>query len=739
MRPPWASAAATAARRGPPLLLPLMVVAAAAAALLALMVVAAQSHGADDTAAVVCDIAIAGGSTASLAAAITAAEAAPELTVCFTEPTDWPGGQMTAGGVPAIDFGGANEMRENQPASFADAMASIPGDGRRWNTFTMAGSGSPGACSVSTKCYLPNNFVTDWIMPRLKKCPNLKVFLRTVVAHTSRGHDGTLASLQLVQRAPRAGTVEWSNRLSNELPDWYSPAPSPAFTKKTITLVAKVFIEGTELGDVLATAGLPFAQGVEAPAENSTHCLNCGQAQTLTFFMELLPKGVHPTPGPVVPPGGGEGFPFPNGSEWADKVAPGKIPGGLPSAYAHGNWRQGWTWRRAHCASNRSLFAVNDGDISQQNSGNDLDSAYLFPSHAAVQAEIKSGWRGGLNLTALRMLEERAFGWFWFLKNSSVYLDPTMPARLVLNTTTSGTAHGLSKMVYWRDTRRAIGVDGFRLTHPPLRDVPGPTGTHFNDSVALGCYNDDTHELRVPSCVYPAYMTGANNAQGAKPFYIPLRAMLVGGAPNLLTTGKTMSQSFHANSNTRLHPSEWTSGVAAGGAAVLMVRNGWTSSDALEHIEQVQSFLNSSAVGSPRVWSGIGSGYVDSVCGLGKCFGVEPSCHWASCASFNLSDCGVDPSKIPSCRPLAENEWLANADFWTRNATAVDELIFAVQATWLKKSTTSSGNLPPSEKMRTPAGFPCRLLSPKPWGGYWLCSAAAGAASTELSLLASIM
>ena len=38
---------------------------------------------------VACDIAIAGGSTASLAAAITAAEAAPELQVCFLEITDW--------------------------------------------------------------------------------------------------------------------------------------------------------------------------------------------------------------------------------------------------------------------------------------------------------------------------------------------------------------------------------------------------------------------------------------------------------------------------------------------------------------------------------------------------------------------------------------------------------------------------------------------------------------------------
>lgn len=84
-------------------------------------------------------------------------------------------------------------------------------------------------------------------------------------------------------------------------------------------------------------------------------------------------------------------------------------------------------------------------------------------------------------------------------------IGPDVGSRLTLNKTVSGTAHGLSKMVYWRDTRRAVrGVTGFQLTHPPLRDTPGATGVHFNDSVALGDYNDDTHHLQMPSCQYPA-------------------------------------------------------------------------------------------------------------------------------------------------------------------------------------------------------------------------------------------
>lgn len=167
-----------------------------------------------------CDIVVAGGSTASLAAAITAAEAAPDLTVCFTEITDWPGGQMTSGGVPAVDFGGANAMPENQPASFRAAMASIPGDGHRSNA--TEGSGSPGACSVSTECYPPSDFVRDWVFPRLEKsAANLRVFLRTAVVGADRDEKtGTLQALHVVQRTPRPGTREWSARLSDELLDW---------------------------------------------------------------------------------------------------------------------------------------------------------------------------------------------------------------------------------------------------------------------------------------------------------------------------------------------------------------------------------------------------------------------------------------------------------------------------------------------------------------------------------------
>ncbi|MCH9683540.1 MAG: FAD-dependent oxidoreductase, partial [Deltaproteobacteria bacterium] len=49
-----------------------------------------------------CDVIVAGGSTAALAAAMTSAREG--AATCLVEPTDWIGGQLTAGGVPAVDF-----------------------------------------------------------------------------------------------------------------------------------------------------------------------------------------------------------------------------------------------------------------------------------------------------------------------------------------------------------------------------------------------------------------------------------------------------------------------------------------------------------------------------------------------------------------------------------------------------------------------------------------------------------
>jgi hypothetical protein len=276
-----------------------------------------------------------------------------------------------------------------------------------------------------------------------------------------------------------------------------------------------------------------------------------------------------------------------------------------------------------------------------------------------------------------------------------------------------------------------------------LRDTKGQTGVHFADSVALGDYNDDTHTLTAGTCKLPPYMQAL--PEGAKPYYIPLRALMVGGAPNLLVAGKLLAQSFHANSNTRLHPSEWSTGVAAGGTASLMVQRGWDStSDALAHVDEVRKYLNSSAVGQPLEWSSLPTPEppVATTCGgLGRCFSVDArgvaAAHTAGLPVYNESV--TAPKCGGECPPLAADEWLALSSMWSLDgATArVGATLHATTSTTLKQSTAGSQWLDRStcpgpgracgctKWPRSRRGAPCVLTAANTFDGYWACSAPA--------------
>jgi hypothetical protein len=104
--------------------------------------------------------------------------------------------------------------------------------------------------------------------------------------------------------------------------------------------------------------------------------------------------------------------------------------------------------------------------------------------------------------------------------------------------------------------------------------------------VALGAYPADIHPIS--GCTMPAYLVAAHDTL---PFCIPFRALTHRELGNLLVAGKTMAQSFLANSATRLHPIEWSSGTAAGVAAAHMAKTGKTSRQALEAIGEVQELV----------------------------------------------------------------------------------------------------------------------------------------------------
>ena len=162
-----------------------------------------------------------------------------------------------------------------------------------------------------------------------------------------------------------------------------------------------------------------------------------------------------------------------------------------------------------------------------------------------------------------------------------------------------GTEHGLCKLPYIRDTRRSIGLDDFVLR---LKDLLGDnddqskrTGKKFEDRVAIGAYPADVHFLTC--CDYPKHIAEHRNT---KPFYIPFRSLTHRDFDNLLVARKTMAQSFMANSATRLHPIEWSSGTAAGVAAAMMSRKKLTSRQVLESVGELQILVKEK---TPIEWS----------------------------------------------------------------------------------------------------------------------------------------
>jgi hypothetical protein len=535
---------------------------------LAFLLTAAAAAAAAATAASAetCDVIVAGGSLASLAAAVAASNHSATLRVCYLEITDEPGGQLTASAVPAVDFGPFNSVPANLPAPLAAFL------------FGPDMPGNLGLCWVSKKCFLPALALEGLVAPLLAALPNLRLFLRTAVTGASRDASGAVTAVTAVRRTPAPGTTGWEALTSAQLEDWYSPLPSAAYAKEALTLAlapSGVAIEATEFGDLLAVAGLGFAQGIEVPAEASTTYLStCGQGMTIPFYVDY---GAAPAPSPDPwPPGSGEGAGFQQQGM---------------------SWDRDWTYRRVQAPKGASASEGRPGETSVINvgGGNDIGNVYLFLGLGSpeLQAQLATpgAWRGGVNASALAAAEQRAYGfWHWFRANASGASGGSASAYLTLNASHARTGTGLSKMPYLRDTRRAAaGLGGFRLFKDNLT-APGAwprAGVAWEDAIGIGQYfYADIHKESAAFCAYPDYIV---SGAPVLPYYLPFRALTVQGAPNVLVAGKAMAQSFFANAATRLHPEEWASGLAAGAAAALMRQRGWTSAQALEGIAEVRA------------------------------------------------------------------------------------------------------------------------------------------------------
>jgi len=517
------------------------------------------------------DVVIVGGSTAALAAAVASARSGART--ALLEPTDWIGGQITSSGVPAIDeaWHSVNDDKTGELLINVSAVARDPRNMSPLFRDMLSKTGNPGKGWVSRYCFEPRRFLQQQLEPLVSECePKLIVYRDTVIKRAEFDRDGRrLIGVVAVRRTPRAGVADggYDRLLSQDLVDWYSVHDSQRFTKETLTFRAPVFVDATEWGELLALAEADYRIGtdeVTALSQADPEEKLCGQSTVFGFVQEILQEAMP--------------------ENLAHEEASG-LGYGLYENHDDA-WQRIWTYRRL-----RGTAAVPQaGDLSLQNwgysekvnnGGNDFPFGYLFKSPAATKQEL-ADWQGGIDRQVIAGAEQRALAWHTWLKEKTP--EPLVSGQVHLARHVLGTGHGLSKLPYVRDTRRSVGIDGFMLSIDDLVMKEGRRfGTRFDDRIAIGAYAVDVHPLL--GCQYPDFN---NLERRTLPFYIPLRALTNNTYDNLLVAGKTMAQTFVANSATRLHPIEWSSGIAAGVIAADLARSGQTTRVALADHQRLQ-------------------------------------------------------------------------------------------------------------------------------------------------------
>ncbi|MFS8896949.1 FAD-dependent oxidoreductase [Synechococcus sp. R3-13] len=533
-----------------------------------------------------CEIFIAGGGLGGVAAAYDALQLGRQ--VCMTEITDWIGGQVSAQGVSALDERPLQRENDIFPKGYSEF--------RRRVREKYGGDPNPGKCWVSVLCFSPqvgHQVIREMLDPYLQS-GQLRLFTETVVKDLEI-KDSQIRSVQAIRNIPKHAGVEPEQRgdLSTYLLDFYRLEPTDDWDKEILRFeppperqgktLPWVVIDATETGELLPLARVPYRLGTDGqsrwePSSKPYVDPYCTQGFTYTFVMERFPV-------PQVPV---------KPEFYNDPLH------GPYYSYEHPrfNFALIFTYRRIR----GQVFgfgeeAIRVGDQSMQNWtwGNDWritgpDKNFIL-THEQLQASGQldpGGWMGGLRVEALRRAEQHAKGFFyWLVAGRTDFLlqqeDPNFQKDFYLRyaylrgpNTPMGTASGLSKYPYIRESRRIIGrpslsyPEGFTIYESDIttRESELNRGRPFifYDSVGVGQYPIDFHD-----CLLPGFSLPPSNNKDAQapsyPYQIPLRALIPQRIDNLLAGNKNIATSRIASASYRVHPVEWAIGTAAGHTA----------------------------------------------------------------------------------------------------------------------------------------------------------------------------
>ena len=475
------------------------------------------------------DLVIVGGGFGGCAAALAAARSG--LRVVMTEQTDWIGGQLTAQAVPVDEnawiesSGGTGSYRllrrrirdyyvRNYPLT-----AAARADPRL----------NPGNGNVSRLCHEPR--------------VGLAALQELLAPHVAAGRLHALLEHAIVD-ADVSG-------------DRVSAVRVRSLTTGTETVLrAPLFVDATELGDLLPLTRTEYVTGAESQRQTAEPRAKRDaephnqQAFTCCFVMDYVAGEDH-----VIERPREYGF-------WKDHVPsltppwPGPLLSlvysqprtlqpfnmGFDPATSSGLFR----YRRILDRTNfePGAFAA-DATLVNWPQNDYMLGRIVDVSAAQAAREIERARQ--LSLSLLYWLQtacprpDGGLGW------KGLRLRPDMV----------GTADGLAKAPYVRESRRILAEFTILETHVAKdpRAAPDATAAAFPDSVGIGSYAIDLHPT-----------TGGDNYVDfeTSPFQIPLGALIPRRVDNLLAACKNIGTTHLTNGCYRLHPVEWNIGEAVG-------------------------------------------------------------------------------------------------------------------------------------------------------------------------------
>ena len=469
-----------------------------------------------------CDVFIAGGGVGGVAAALRAAEMG--CSVVLTDENVWLGGQITAQGVSALDehkmmetFGGTAlyyEFRERIRQYYRRNYI-LSSQAKQADFF------NPGCSSRQRRLAfepIAGKKVIDEMLAPAVKAGRVTVCQPAKVIKIDKDHGRIIGATMEDLKSGKKTQVE-----------------------------AAVYIDATELGDLLPLAGIPYRTGVESyaqthePSAPEISMPDACQAFNYTFALEKKPGTTNVITKPKLydEMSKSHRFSLNNMKMYDDEQ----------KAFSF------WTYRRIIDAANFNDRSMRH-DITLVNClcTDYKEDSIIDKDSAAAERHLYRA-------------KQLALSYVYWLQTQAPRDDGGNGyPELKLRPDLMGTKDGLAQHPYIRESRRIISRCTVKEDDISVNfSHSGSRARLFHDAVGIGWYN----AIDIHYCCHTKRRHGSG--QTLMPFQIPMGAMLTGAVSNFIAGAKNIGTTHITNGVFRLHPVEWNIGESAGALAAYAV------------------------------------------------------------------------------------------------------------------------------------------------------------------------